>query len=143
MLIQLVVGAVLVCATVVVTVGFIAAATLVLTKVGKWMITGRWFVKLITSLSAVVLWMLGALTLSVWIWAGAFMALGQFATLEEAVYFSVVSFTTLGFGDVVIGEDWRLLSGIIAANGLILFSLVTAFLIEFIVRLRKEGSRTD
>ncbi len=143
MLIQLVVGAVLVCATVVVTVGFIAAATLVLTKVGKWMITGRWFVKLITSLSAVVLWMLGALTLSVWIWAGAFMALGQFATLEEAVYFSVVSFTTLGFGDVVIGEDWRLLSGIIAANGLILFSLVTAFLIEFIVRLRKESSRND
>ena len=143
MLIQLLVGAVLVCATVIVTVGFIAVATLVLTKLGKWMITGRWFVKLMTSLSAVVLWMLGALTLSVWIWAGAFMALGQFATLEEAVYFSVVSFTTLGFGDVVIGEDWRLLSGIIAANGLILFSLVTAFLIEFIVRLRKEGPKSN
>lgn len=142
MLIQLIVGAILVCITVVVTVGFIAVATMALTKLGKWMISGRWFLRLMTSLSAVVLWMLAALTVSVWIWAGAFMALGQFGTLEEAVYFSVVSFTTLGFGDVVIGEDWRLLSGIIAANGLILFSLVTAFLIEFIVRLRAGQSRS-
>ena len=143
MLIQLAVGAILVCITVFVTVGFIATATMVLARLRKWMVSGRWFLKLVLSLSAVVLWMLSALTVSVWIWAGAFMVLDQFSTLEESVYFSVVSFTTLGFGDVVIGEDWRLLSGIIAANGLILFSLVTAFLIEFIVQVRGVQQRSN
>jgi hypothetical protein len=47
----------------------------------------------------------------------------------------MVSFTTLGFGDVTLPHDWRLLSGIIAANGLILFGLNTAFLIEILNRL--------
>ncbi|KEO90480.1 hypothetical protein EH31_10355 [Erythrobacter longus] len=138
---QLVLGSALVCLTIFITVGFIAIASATLTRNGQWLISGNPFVRLMVSLSGIVLWLLAALSISVWVWAGAFLVLGQFETLEEAVYFSVVSFTTLGFGDVVIGKDWRLLSGIIAANGLILFSLVTAYLIEFIVRLR--GARAE
>jgi len=141
MLAQLILGSVLVCMTIFITVGFIAIASTGLTRNGQWLISGNPFVRLMISLSAIVLWLLAALSISVWVWAGAFLWLDQFETLEEAVYFSVVSFTTLGFGDVVIGKDWRLLSGIIAANGLILFSLVTAYLIEFIVRLR--GARAE
>ena len=65
------------------------------------------------------------------------MVLGLFESFEESLYFSSVAFTTLGFGDITLGPEWRLLSGVMAANGLIVFSLTTAFLIELMRRLNK------
>jgi len=136
MFIQLLIGSLLICLTITIASGFIGIAIMVLRRNGNWLISGNLVFKLMFSLTGIVLWILAALSIAIWIWAGVFMLLGQFQSFETALYFSVVSFTTLGFGDVVIGEDWRLLSGFIAANGLILFSLNTAFLIEFILRLR-------
>ncbi len=71
-------------------------------------------------------------TLCVWLWAGLFRVLGVFPTLEEAVYFSMVSFTTVGYGDVVVDKGWRILSGFVAINGLLAFGIFTAVLIEVI-----------
>ncbi len=85
-------------------------------------------------LSAATLWLLAALSIAIWIWAGFFQILGCFNSLEESLYFSMVSFTTLGFGDVTLPQEWRILSGMIAANGLVLFGLNTAFLIEVLRR---------
>ncbi len=136
MLVQLLVGSLLICASIIVEVCFIGAATVALTSKGKWLVTGNKVLKLMISLLAIVLWMLAAISIAAWIWAAAFLYLGQFDTLETSVYFSIVSMTTLGYGDLVLAMEWRLLSGLIAANGLILFSLTTAFLIEFIVKLR-------
>jgi hypothetical protein len=48
-------------------------------------------------------------SICVWIWAGAFLVLGLFPAVEPAVYFSIVSFTTLGFGDILLPVLWRLL----------------------------------
>lgn len=53
---------------------------------------------------------------------------GQLATLEEALYFSAVTFTTLGYGDVTLDSQWRLLSGIEAINGILLIGWSTAFM---------------
>ena len=89
------------------------------------------------------IWLLLALGLGVWVWALAFMILGLFETMEAALYFSAVAFTSLGFGDVTLDAKWRLLSGFIAANGLILFSLATAFLIEVMRRLGDRGPDSD
>ncbi|MBO6610155.1 ion channel [Altererythrobacter sp.] len=136
MLTQLLVGSILICASIVLMVGFISVAIASLTRIGAWLVAGNPIVRTMISLSGVVLWLLAALTVVVWIWAGAFYILGLFETFEESLYLAAVAFTTLGFGDVVIGQEWRLLSGLIAANGLILFSLVTAFLIEFLSQLR-------
>lgn len=83
-----------------------------------------------------LLWMLGLLTAAVWIWAVAFWALGVFVTLEASVYFSLVAFTTLGFGDILLPQDWRLLAGVIAANGLLNIGLYTAILVETLRHLR-------
>ena len=62
------------------------------------------------------------------IWATAFLAAGEFTSLETALYFSTVTFTALGYGDVVASSDWRLLASFEAATGLFLFGLSTAFL---------------
>jgi hypothetical protein len=90
--------------------------------------------RVVIILSMATLWLLAALSLAIWIWAGFFWYLQCFPTLEESLYFSMVSFTTLGFGDVTLPREWRILSGMIAANGLVLFGLNTAFLIETLHR---------
>ena len=74
-------------------------------------------------LAASTIWMLLAITLAAWIWAGLFIVLGAFEALEPALYFATVSLTTLGFGDVILSQDVRLLSAIVAANGLVMFGL--------------------
>jgi|TARA_B110000114_G_scaffold30928_1_gene31906 hypothetical protein len=43
-----------------------------------------------------------------------------------------VTFTTLGYADMVLDERWRFLSNMTAVNGLIVFGLSTAFSVEFI-----------
>ena len=131
MILQIIIGTILVCFTVVGTTAFIASANALLAKAlhsERPDHPSRWF---IFALSLAVLWMLTALTLAVWIWAGVFMFLDQFQTFEAATYFSVLCFTTLGVVEGVVDQQWRLLAGILAANGFILFSVVTAFLIDF------------
>ena len=89
-------------------------------------------------LAAATLWMLGALSVAAWLWAGLFMYLGAFDALEPSLYFATVSLTTLGFGDVILSDDVRLLSAIVAANGLLMFGLSTAFMIEFVGEVRRD-----
>ena len=72
----------------------------------------------------------------VWSYAVAYRLLGEFHTFEEALYFSTVSFSTLGFGDVTLGVDWRVLGAIEAVNGLVLIAWSTAFLMSVTTRLR-------
>ena len=43
------------------------------------------------------------------VWASAYVALGAIGSLEEAVYFSIMSFTTLSYGDIVLPLGWRIL----------------------------------
>ena len=50
---------------------------------------------------------MAAHSVGVWIWAAAFIGLGTFEFLEPALYFSVVSFTALGFGDITLSEQRR------------------------------------
>ena len=70
------------------------------------------------------------------LWALFLVALGVFNNLESSLYFSMISFTTLGFGDVILPPQWRLLSGFIAIDGFFLFGLNTAFVFEVLRRLR-------
>lgn len=101
-----------------------------------WLIREPHRPKLLLVMLGVSLVVLGIITAGVWIWALAFYLLGIFVTLEASVYFSLVSFTTLGFGDVLLPQDWRLLSGMAAANGLLNFGLLTALLVEALRHVR-------
>ncbi|MEZ5922450.1 MAG: ion channel [Parvularculaceae bacterium] len=75
----------------------------------------------------------------IWAWAQLFLKLGAFQTFEEAFYFSSSAYTTLGFGDVLLPDQWRLLAGTIASDGLLLFGMSAAFLLETAARLRLGG----
>lgn len=94
--------------------------------------------KLILVLCVSAVWIMAQMTAGVWAWALAMLALGVFDTLELAVYFALVAFTTLGFGDVLLPIEWRLLGGMAAANGLLNMGLVTALLVEALRQVRLQ-----
>jgi hypothetical protein len=95
-------------------------------------------------LAVFVLWLFLATVIEVWIWAILYLLLGAIATLEEAVYFSTSTFTTLGFGDIVLDEEWRVLASFEAANGLLMFGWSTALVfaaVQWVYAGRKYGGR--
>lgn len=96
------------------------------------------FSTFVITLSAVTTWMLLGVLAVVCMWAMLFLSLDVFTTLEESFYFSLVAFTTLGFGDVILPTEWRILSGFVAADGFLLFGLNTAVLLEVMMRLRGQ-----
>jgi len=86
--------------------------------------------------TAVLLLFLHILEILVWAFSyELFTGLKELNTFEEAMYFSTVTFTTLGYGDVVIENDWRLLSGIQAIAGHLIFGWSTALLIAVVQKL--------
>ena len=89
-------------------------------------------------LCATAIWVLLQMTVAVWAWALMMLALGIFQTLELSVYFALVAFTTLGFGDILLPIEWRLLGGMAALNGLLNIGLVTAAMIETLRQLRLQ-----
>ncbi len=68
-------------------------------------------------------------------WAAAYLALGALKDLEQALYFSTVTFTTLGYGEIVLDERWRLLASFEAANGIIMFGWTTAIVVATVQRV--------
>ena len=90
----------------------------------------------IAAIVFVVLGLVAIHTAEIWLYAIVFYGLGALQHFEEALYFSTTSFTTIGFGDVVLDRKWRLLGAIEGANGLILFGWSTAFLFSVTARMR-------
>ena len=75
------------------------------------------------------------------IWASLFLYLGEFSNFDSAFYHSVVNFTSLGYGDIVMSEKWRLLGGLEAANGLLMFGLTTGTFMAVMIRLFGRHSK--
>jgi len=75
--------------------------------------------------------MLGILV-QVMVWAALYRVAGRFEDIETAFYFSGVTFTSLGYGDVVLTGDLRLLAPLEAANGMMMFGISTAAFITAI-----------
>jgi voltage-gated potassium channel len=65
-------------------------------------------------------------------WAGFYYTRSLFQDFETAFYFSITSYTTIGFGDVVLPRAWRMLGGIEGVTGVLLCGLSTAFVFAII-----------
>jgi len=79
-------------------------------------------------LSSVMLVLFFGNLVQISIWAYLFLSLEQFEDFRTAFYHSVVNFTTLGYGDLVMAKEHRLLGGLEAANGVLMFGLSTSVL---------------
>jgi len=79
------------------------------------------------------------------IWAVFYFGNSLFSDFETALYFSTTSYTTIGFGDVVLPRAWRMLGGIEGVTGVLLCGLSTAFVFAIVnamfqMRLQRRNS---
>jgi hypothetical protein len=73
------------------------------------------------------------------LWAWLFLIFGEFEELATAFYHSVVNFTTLGYGDLVMSKQGRLLGALEAANGVLMFGLTTSALFALLHNLSQRA----
>jgi voltage-gated potassium channel Kch len=62
------------------------------------------------------------------IWAVFYHSAGLFHDFETSLYFSLSSYTTAGYGEVLLPQKWRLLGTFEAISGVLLCGLSAAFL---------------
>ena len=75
----------------------------------------------------------------IWLYAALYLALGALGHFEEALYFSTVSYASIGYGDVLMPHAWRILGAIEGATGLIMLGWSTAFLVALLSQLKIFG----
>ncbi len=124
--------------------GLVLASTGVLLERLKWWAAGQpGIMRQTSAMTCSIVIVMAAHFSGVFVWTAVFLALEILSELEEALYFSIVAYTTLGFGDIILDEPWRILSGMIAANGFLLFGWSTAFQIEYLNQLRDAADATQ
>jgi Ion channel len=138
---QIILGSMMVIVTTIIQSGFTVVVVRALRRrVSKEFTRSLWRSTLMLALF--VLWLFLATILEVWTWALLYLALDAVTTLEEAAYFSMETFTTLGYGDITLDKNWRLLSSFEGANGLLMFGWSTALVfaaIQWIYRTRTQA----
>jgi len=85
---------------------------------------------------AMLTMMLGNL-LQIGMWGALFVALGEFDLFFEAIYHSAVNFSSLGYGDVVMSKDWKLLGPLEAVNGVLMLGMTAAALMAILQHMIK------
>ena len=75
-------------------------------------------------------------TVEIWLYALVYLELGALGDFEQALYFSTVTYATIGYGDVVLPHGWRILGAIEGAAGIIMLGWSTAFLVSLLTRLK-------
>lgn len=95
----------------------------------------------ILTLITAVFFIGSAIMADIWLWSFVFAYLDpqNVKNTEDSLYFATVTFTTVGYGDIVLSEKWRILAGTCAINGMIIFGWSTAFIFEIMAKLYQSG----
>lgn len=129
MLANLVLGTALISGTVLIhTLGLIVVSRSVVNLIDRFRLhrhdVGRTVAMIATVLSIFLVH-----TIEVWVWALLYILLGALDRLNDAVYFSAATFSTLGYGDVTLPMPWRVLGSLEGINGFLLIGWSTAYLV--------------
>lgn len=76
--------------------------------------------------------------LEIWLHALVFWWLGAIPDLSAAVYFSTISYSSLGYNDLVIAQQWRLLGAIEGITGLLMIGWSTAFFVTVVAQFNRR-----
>jgi hypothetical protein len=84
--------------------------------------------------------LMAAHTCEVIVWSLAYAIIDAAPAGVDLLYFAFVNYTTLGYGDVVPMERWRLIGPITAMNGVLVFGWSTAVIFEVLRRTIRHTS---
>jgi hypothetical protein len=94
--------------------------------------------RLVITMIAIVSVLMAFHLAEIGVWALAYAMLDAAPPGADRLYFSFVNYTTLGYGDVVPVERWRLLGPMTAMNGVLLFGWSTAVIFEVLRRTHQR-----
>jgi hypothetical protein len=77
------------------------------------------------------------------IWAQVFILIEEFTDFNTAFYHSIVNFSSLGYGDIVMSETWRLLGALEACNGVLMFSLSAGTMLALMTHIFRRHVEID
>ena len=83
-------------------------------------------------------WIIGFHMIEIGVWAVAYRSTHAL-DLPSAIYFSAVTYTTTGYGDVVLPLEWRLLGGVEALTGILMCGWSTGFFFAVVSRLESPS----
>lgn len=93
----------------------------------------------LTILLAATVGIIGIHTIEIWLYAGLYLGLGAFGHFEEALYFSTVTYASIGYGDLLMPHEWRIFGAIEGAAGIIMLGWSTAYLVSLLTQLKLFG----
>jgi hypothetical protein len=82
--------------------------------------------------------------LQIMLWGGLFLWLGEFEQAYDAIYHSAVNFSSLGYGDIVMSRERRLLGPLEAVNGVLMLGMSAATLmaiVQHMIKMQVEAKR--
>lgn len=83
----------------------------------------------------IVVAMLALHGLEIWLFAFVYIGLDAINGLEDALYFSTISYSTVGYSDIHIQAEWRLLGAFESILGMVLLGWSTAFFFRMLGRM--------
>lgn len=89
----------------------------------------------VRDLTWLTVWLIMAHIVEIGIWAVYYLFGHAMPDVQSAIYFSSVTYTTVGYGDLVLPEGWRLIGGIEALTGILMCGLSTGFFFAIVNRM--------
>ena len=86
-------------------------------------------------LTRIAAWTILSHLLQIVIWGFVYAASGAIHGFSNAFYFSAVTYTTTGYGDLTLPEEWRVVGGIEALTGILMCGLSTGLFFGVFARV--------
>lgn len=86
-------------------------------------------------------WVILLHLLQITLWAMQYSWAGAMPDFTTACYFSAVTYTTTGYGDLLLPKDWRLVGGIESLTGILMCGLSTGLFFAVFSELFRQGRR--
>jgi hypothetical protein len=104
-----------------------------------WRFSQKLRIRPLTLLLMATLGIIALHTTEIWAYAAVYLELGAFSHLEEALYYSTVTYASIGYGDVLMPHKWRVFGAIEGAAGILMLGWSTAYLVSLLSQLRLVG----
>lgn len=88
-------------------------------------------------------WLIVLHLVQIGLWGLAFRYGGAMSDLSTALYFSSVTYTTVGYGDVILPADWRLVGGVEALTGILMCGWSTGYFFTLFTRMLQTRSSSN
>lgn len=82
-------------------------------------------------------------TVQIWLWAGVWIINDILPDWNTAIYFSMVTYTSVGYGDIVLDPPVRIFGTFATVTGMLGFGISAAVLVALLSRMFAEQERED